>query len=623
MDVAIHSIKSALRKQNAAGVALTQSASVSDVYAQVGSLAAAKFPLPLPLADDWAMISYVQTNSALAIRGMPEWVAADVDQVLDQLVQTRVLLTRAVWFDTLGIRQHEEWPALATFHCIAVPVICVPPTRTIEYSRYQIPDRWDADSFDFCTRLENLIRLCSQCGPKCPLEFDSRLLNIAAALRTWPVNEAIMASSAKGAFVSFATLDRLHYTISWYQLILQVSLELRGYGADLKTRSIELYGPPLFQPCSTCITLAQQLLYAKQSNTNCKLLDDALAQLVMQANRFTLPAAVSQCEGEELWELEGLYKSPGEGTLWHKSNAQRLKLLQRTSLSQSALKQIAANICRGRPSLSSCYRQGDKWLTAIILSNLNSFSTRLNLQTGSFSTSLRAEIHRLLTQTDQPYGDFCYEDCSLETDANRCFRSPPCSGVADVTCLFNHLSGLLPPVSARQFLSDRKYSPEEIAAIMKASRESLFRIILTRGIASMSYEFKNGAAREYALEVCGSCFNPDTAYGVARKRVVLIGWEARSHNPVSTATTKLVRTLDYGIVYSYITLDGDTSSHIRSRGIFCYENSITCCRCKAEFIRTDVEGCSDLLEIHIGRRLPLAPSLQMVMGVLATSHSSS
>lgn len=614
--IRIKTLRESLRAQHCAGLPLSKPHSVSQLYGTVASLQEDE-QLP-STAEDWASISYVHTNSAIGNGGMPAWVAEDAEQVLDGLFDTNIISERAIWFDKVGMRQKEDWPALATLNCLAVPVICVPPTRTIEYSRYQIPDRWDAPTFDFFTRIENLLRSCSACSSKCPMEFDSRLLNVAAALRAWPTNEAIIGASSRGAFISFSTLDRIRYTIAWYQVLLQLALDLGGYDSELLAKSVELYGNALFQPCSRCLAFARELVYEQGTSVNCHVLDDTLVALVMQANRFVLSVATDK-EGLELWSLEGLYKSPGEGFLLRKNNSERLQLVARKFISQRSFEEIAANICRGRPGLASCFRAGDKWLCALILSNIHDYIEGFaSYGDASFAEEHRAQLLKLLKR-DRSFGELCFRDSTLEVEANRCIRSPSCAGSPGSVCFFNELSGILQPSSVGEFLRDRGFSESEIKEVLKVSERSFRRRIHIDGIALLCDEIKNGAVKDYGAESCGACFEEIPGHETNRRRHVLIGWKAKGD--VEYADNTLPRDLTHeDIVYSFVTVDATDSSHVQSRGIFSRSNPQTCRTCQASYVTVEIEGSGDLLEIHVNRLLPVAATLGMVYDALSKCH---
>lgn len=615
--VGIQAIRDLLRSRQFSGVPLTNYGSVAQTYGTFESLE--KSENVKSAADDWAFVSYVQTNSALRRGGMPVWVAEDVEQVLDGLLDARIISQRAVWFDKIGERQTSDWPALATLHCLAAPVICVPPTRTIEYSRYQIPDRWDAATYDFFVAIERMLRACSTCGSKCPLEYDSRLLNIAASLRAWQTNEAIIGAAGRGAFISFATLDRLQYTIAWYQVLLQIAIDLEGYATDLLSKSVEFYGNALFQPCSRCLAVARQLSIEENPNVNCQLLDDALVALVMHANRFALPTATEK-EGLEVWSLKGLFKSPGELYNLRKNNRERLRQFSRKHVSQSKLEQIAANICRGRPSLASCYRDGDKWLCAFVLSNIGKYTQGIARSDASFSEASNTELLEIL-QLDRPLGDLCYRDTTLEVEANRCIKSPACSGSNGCVCFWNELSGLLPPEAVGQFVEDRRVSRSDMAVAMAKFEEAFRRRLRVGGIALTCHLFEERALRDYGLRRCGACYRENMVCGVSRKRLVLFGWKAReeTQEPISTQRDRA----SDDIVYSFIAIHAGQSSHVHSRGIFSRSNPDTCPRCGSKYIRIEVEGSTDVLEIHVRRLMPIATTLGMVYDAFSKCHKNS
>ncbi|CAN8072740.1 unnamed protein product [Agarophyton chilense] len=621
-QIEINAPREALRRQGFAGIVLSgRISSVSQLYAAVcsstdgSSLGSA--------AEDWATIAYVQTNSARGSGGMPEWVAEDVESVLDGLQQTKFLTHRAVWFDKLGTIQHGDWPFLATLHCLSVPVICVPPTRTIEYSRYQIPDRWDAPTFTFFENVEYTLRMCSCCGPKSPLEFDSRLLNVAACLRAWQMNEATIGASARGCFVSFATMDRLHFTIAWYQVLLQIALDLSGYGSELFARSVELYGKALFQPCLRCLNTIREHSYDDETVASYHVLDDTLASLVMQANRFALPWARDH-EGKEIWSLDGLQRSPGEKMLSKRTNRQRLNfLILRKSISQRRYKEIAGNMVRGRPALSSCFRDGDKWLCAIILSNIQRVVDSIapdneNSTTSSFQERMRSSLLKLF-ELEQPFGDMCYRHSLMEADLNISYQSPTCSGDRGSICLFNELSGILNPSSVGEFIKDRGFEHLDQMEILKLMEQGFRRKVLAHGIARESYEFGYAAVRELGRGLCGSCYQKDPDLKDFSSKVVLIGWKAKdTGDDIFELESEKLRGNDS--VYSFVAVGADVSGHVRSRGIFSAAQARRCHRCSSNYIRVSMEGTNCILEIHMDKSLPVARALDMVYESVHRHH---
>lgn len=614
--IIIDDVKQSLRRQDVAGLPLPGSTSVSQLYAIAASSRGCDV---LPSStEDWAAVSYVHTNSAMSSGGMPVWVAEDVEQVLDALSEANIISTKAVWFDRIGMRQCKDWTALATLHCLAVPIICVPPTRTEEYSRYQIPDRWDPVTFDFFTKIENVLQSCSNCSPRCPVEFDSRLLNIAAALRAWPVNEAMIGASSRGAYISFATLDRLQYTIAWYQVLLQIALVLGGYGSELCAKSINLYGKALFQPCLRCMSIAHQLIYEEETTINYQLLDDTLVALVMQANRFALPRA-SEGEGLDLWSLEGLYKSPGEEFQLRKNNSARLRDLSREFISQTRYEQIAANICRGRPSLASCFRQGDKWLCALILSNIDSYLKAYDSVTEEFSEKHRYKILELL-KSDRAYGDLCFRDSTLEMEPNRCIRSPSCTGKKGNICLFNQLSGVLKPTAVGEFLRDREFANQEVEEVLDARSKFLKKRIHINGIALLCYEFKTVIIDNQETQRCCACRCDNADHDAHVRKLVLVGWKANENSELGGSCVSPQPQSKNDIVYSFVVMDADRPSHVRARGIFSRSNPYSCRKCRAKYVQVEVEDSRDFLEIHVNRLLPVATVPDMVFETLSNCH---
>lgn len=624
-DLPISRLRHALVKGQFSGVPLPSTSSLAELYATVVSSEDA-----LEGANEWAMVSYVHTNSPICRNGMPAWVAEDAEGVLDALVEEGIIREKAVWFDRVGMRQTDEWTALATLHNIAVPVICVPPARSKEYSRYYRPDKWDLPSFGFQIKVERVLQGCRVCSRTCPMEFDTRLLNIAALFRSWPEVEASIASAASGAYISFASMDRFAYTIAWYQTLLQIALDLAGFGDDLYSKSVELYGKPLLRPCSSCMQTIRQMMFDEETLTDyhifSQLLDDALASLVVQVNRFALPRA-SEKEGMNVWSLES-HRVPGEGNYSRMNNRARLREFSRKRISQNSFQEIAANICRGSPSLMPCYRQGDKWHSALILSNINSFLNIMeddNETDTPFSDRHRSNTLELL-KTDRPFSDYNFRDSRLEMELNTGIRSPVCNGKDGSICLFNHLSGLLAPESVGQFLRDRNFDQNQISQLLAACERSYCTRIGTDGIALPCYEYKNGALKDYSSGSCGACRK--NIYGEEEKvfKMYLVGWKAKDQETEEPATS--FDRMQKDAVYCFIAVDADDaeSCHVRMRGTFSRSNPSLCRRCKSQYIRIEVQLESqvditnDWLEIHVNRLLPVASTLRTIFDAMRRCH---
>lgn len=365
--IAPDEIRHALSKHAYAGIPLQHNLSIPDIYATVVSTSAVpcspssnvttppttplshqqqhQQPINPPIlpstAPDWVLLSYVNTESAICSKGMPSWVAADAQSVLDDLYNHKLIANKAIYFDRLASRhfppsspsssassdeqQHlARWPCLLTLHALCVPVICVPPTRTIEYSRYQIPPQWLPTTCDYYTRLELVLRNCNTCLHKSPLEYDSRLLNIAAVLRFWSLTEAIIGCNSRGAFISFITLDRFKYTLSWYQTLLQLTIRISKHRYSNNTNgdshvddddeSFQLYGATLFKPCSRCMAFAVRLSRDEPLLTHIEALEESLRMIVAHVQRFCMPVA-KPGETTDLWSLQGAFRNSGETNL--------------------------------------------------------------------------------------------------------------------------------------------------------------------------------------------------------------------------------------------------------------------------------------------------------------------
>lgn len=268
-DVPFVRIREALCRSGFGGVSLSPGAFPALYgYAVSGSVPVEAESGP----PDWAVLSYVQTNSPMGVGGVPQYVANEVEDVLDALLETGVLRHRALWMDVASIGQ-PGFAAAGVLQCISAPLIVVPPSRTKEYARYQVPDRWDESTYHSFVVLEDMMRNCPVCRRFCPEEWDGRLLNIAAALRAWPIIETILGSVARGAFISFESFDRYAYTVEWMQVLLHLALETGEYAPGLIEKSIELYGQPLFRPCVRCVTNGKEVLNRHCVSPNLKMLE--------------------------------------------------------------------------------------------------------------------------------------------------------------------------------------------------------------------------------------------------------------------------------------------------------------------------------------------------------------
>lgn len=630
--ISLHELRQYLQKHGFAGIPLPENVSVAEQFATIAS-ADSSTTFTSSIITDWVMVSYVQSNSALGTEGLPDWVAEDIEQVLDALLDAKLLSNRAVWFDRLGMRQTNDWTSIATLQCLAVPVICTPPTRTIEYSRYQIPDCWSPSVFEFYECIENILRMCNACSKKCPLEFDSRLLNVAAALRAWPLNEATIGAASKGAFISFATLDRLHYTIAWYQVLLNIALYLNGYTKELHAKSTELYGQALFQPCSKCIAIARDFTVEEDINVNCQMLDDALSTLLLQTNRFSLPWALDS-EGTSLWNLIGLQPPPGEESLLGQNNCKRLLYVSRPHVSLRRFDEIAANIVCGRPALGSCHRNGDKWNCSLILSNLDLLQLSLDTIAETKKEDFRNYSLELL-KLDTPFGELSYEHNALEMEPNRCFRSPNCTGEHGCICFFNELSGVLNPASVGEFLRDRGLSETETLKVTSSLQDALRSRLLANGKVFVCYELENGSAYNFEERQCAVCFNKTSIPGKARKQNILIAWRAKDE----TGKKVMGVCKEYSqfqqrqgqqqqqkpeqsddTVYSFFAVAVNGSGHVWARGTYSNSHPIRCYCCTSTYVRVEIDSTEDMLEIHTQSFLPSTNALTMVFEAIRKSH---
>lgn len=606
------------------GVALGN-LTMAECYAAVASSPPTHPPGDLHIRD-WAAISYVHTESAVASGGMPEWVCADIDTVLDGLLRTRRLGKRAVWFDLLAMHSlPQKWPAVATLNSLSCPLIAVPPTRTLEYSRYQIPDRWDPDTSDFYTRLELLLRHCPHCSSKSPLEYDSRLLNIAATLRAWPLNDVMIACASRGAFISFATLDRFSYTFRWYVLLLQVAMRIARYDLPCILRVSEVYGPPLFEICYTCLSLAAEIAIGDSLPRHITTLDETLSTLLAHANRLCLPFTFSQSEGSDIWSLSGCAKSPGDLEQVPPDNASRLDAVTGQILLQSRYEQIAASILRGPSAQAPCFRHGDKWMCAIILSNISDFLCAFQRSPGTFETEMRTLSLRLLLSANS-LGDVCYEDNGLDTsilgdgNGNACVQSPVCDGRAGSVCFLNQLSGILPPEAVGQFLSSCGLTEIHFPKVLGICHETLYEKLVKEGNAFYGYEYPDPGRS--ANELCIRC-RYHSVHGIHMfTTMMVITWQAKM--PASNAIDEF-ELVPHSSICSYVAIDMEESGHVVLRGVFNTGLISTCPQCLKAFVRANVANAGLLktdavFEIHVSQNISIISAMSSVYDVFSDSH---
>lgn len=623
-QVDYHEVQHFLCANRLSGVPLG-SLAMAECYATVASAPPTHFPGD-PNVSDWAVVSYVHTESAVASGGMPDWVCADVDTVLDALVLTRRLGKRAIWFDHLAMQALPlRWPAIATLHALSAPLIAVPPTRTLEYSRYQIPDRWDPDTSDFYTRLELFFRHCHQCSAKVPLEYDSRLLNIAAVLRAWPVNDVMIASASRGAFISFATLDRFQYTLSWYVLLLQVAMRIARCTTSSICRVTHMYGPPLFEICYNCLSFASEVFIDDNIQRHIDTLDETLGILLSHASRLCLPFTCSQSEGVDLWSLPGWVKSPGDIEQMPPDNISRLDAVAGQMLVQARYEQIAATIIRGPGAQAPCFRQGDKWMCALILSNISGFLHAFRQGVALFDSEMRTAFFQVLL-SDDAFGDLFYEDNPLdvgfmsEGSGVSCVRSPICPGDAGSVCFFNELSGILPPEAVGQFFQSCGFPESNFPKLIDVSNDMLFQRFEKNGSVFHGFEYPGSGLPEN--DTCVRCrYQGD--HGVHMYTTMMIlAW--RSRVPASSAVDEF-ESLPHASVFSYVAVDMEDSGHVVIRGVFNLKLFSTCPICLKGYVRGGVvtpclAKTGDILEIHVSKNLPLLTALASVNEVFHDSH---
>lgn len=611
-----------LTKHHYSGIALGKE-SVAYAYANVESRPLSTDPDLMSTESDWVFISYVNTESAIGSDGMPPWVAADAEAVLDDLFRHNLVLRRAVWFDRLAARQlPNRWPALATLHTLAVPVICVPPTRTIEYSRYQIPPHWAGNTANYFTRIEYLLRQCSHCAQQCPLENDSRLLNLAATLRAWPVTEALLSSSARGAFASFATLDRLQYTLAWYQVLLQLAMRLFTKRNDPGDDAVDLYGPALFQPCQRCIAFSARLSRDEPLAIHIDALEDSLAALVAYAQRLCLPSA-RQGEGQCLWMLQGALRMAGERGFRYYENTERLTSLATGDFSQIQFDSIASSIVSGRTSLAPCYNPADKWLCALILCNIGTVMTAFQGSLGSFPPACRSIILSLL-RSDFPFGRFPPKDTLFlqdgDDESNKCIRCPPCTGRPGSVCFFNEFSGTLPPSSVGSFLSAWGVKSLRLQRLLTMCEDAFFSRLRTTGIAFESYEFELADISDSKKNYCILCRRRLFCSEQYFLPLLLIAWSSTGNpsNGLGNATSYT------SSPYTFVTFDvkDRRQVHTWSRGTFFRKESIQCKSCHTLFTQAKIHESEDSLEIHLSAIIPTSRALNIILAALRTSHET-
>lgn len=548
MIVPFHRMRDALRRAGFGGVNVPPS-SFSTIYARAASSGGITEDGP----QEWAVVSYVPTNSPTeGVGGIPNYVAVEVEDVLDSLLDVGVLSQRALWLDTVG-NGRTGADAARLMHFIGAPVICVPPTRTKEYARYQKPDRWDPNTHIVLVGLENMLKSCPACGPVCPDEFDSRLINVAAALQTWPMTEAMIGAVGRGAFVSFESFDRYNYTVEWYLVLLHLALESGDYATSLVEKSMELYGQPLFRACSRCITSAKEVV-GRGIAPNLKHLEgklnwlifgpcsnfdafraDCISQLVAQASRLTLTRTEERLT-RNLWTLPGLQRTPGESILWrYTSNDSRLEVLNRRfGSSTTDLRMIAAGMLRGRPSEGSCTRHSEKWTAATVLANPSQLCSAF--MSGMLSKRMYSKVFQDILQNG-PFAFGSYLPVGvkysslLHPEMRKCKRAPKCTGHNQL-CLFSEHSGLVPPSSSVSFLRDCFLTQEEIAHV---AIENLKKI--TAGVRFARVCYLAGWRLVAGKEVCCACQPHRRAVNESR-RLVLIGWDPYFRHALASETNR-------------------------------------------------------------------------------------
>lgn len=570
-----HELRRALSHHCYAGLPLGKTLSVADLYATVAST-----PIPTSHAHasfhsaqpDWAYVSYVNTESARGSGGMPEWVAADAQVVLDDLYHHQHISTRAVSFDRLVARQMPvRWPALATLHALAVPVICVPPARTVDYARYQIPPQWSADTADYFAQVEHVLRQCAHCVHRCPLEMDPRLLNLAATLRSWPVIEALIASNARGAFISFASLDRFRYTLAWYQVLLQLCMRLFTQRNDPDDDGDELFGPALFQPCQRCVVYCARMSRDEPLTQHIYALEESLASLVAQAQRCCL-ASPRPGEGNDIMCLQGAFRASGERTnmaasssalsvvssashcmtpgkgsvdLYQQQQHQQQHyphpsddaLLAGSVLCQPQFEHIAASVVSGRVTLGACFNHADKWVCAFILANIDAFLHAFDEAVGTFPAVCRTTLLTVI-RSDLPFGGIqfrprenIFNQDSDDDGVNRCIRCAPCHGTPDSVSFFNELSGILPPTAVGQLFHTWGLKQPRLRRFLAACETALRKRLHNWSTALQSFEFE---ITDLTPDNKDHCFHCRRAYARTDQYytpLILLAWESRPFVP--------------------------------------------------------------------------------------------
>lgn len=551
MELSFQTIRQSLRDTGFGGVSVLPGTFPS-LYAIAASGAGATLN-DGNVPAEWAVISYVQTNSPTeGVGGMPAYVATEVEDVLDALVATGILKNRALYWEAIGSGRDGAEAARA-LHCIGCPIICVPPTRTREYSRYQRPDRWDVNTHLALVSFENILRNCETCSRLCPDEWDIRLLNIAATLQTWPIADAMLGSVGRGAFVSFESFDRYAYTIEWLLVLLHLALESGDYVASLIEKSIQLYGQPLFRPCGRCVQTGKEVHTRSGIHPHLKLLEgtfqfldtsepiasnhslvfallECISQLVAQVSRFTLTRSGDRATNKltsYLWTLDGLQRTHGENALWrYIKNETRLEVLaKRIGASTADLRLIAAGMLRGRPSEGSCVRHADKWTTALVCANPVAICDAF-LASASQRTLCKRTYSKVVRDVLQ-YGAFAFGSLipfntryatHLHPEIRKCKRAPKCTG-SEQFCLFSEHSGIVPPTASVRFLRDCFLTPQEIANV---ANDNLQKI--SNGVVFARVCYLSGWRFSAGKEVCCACQPARRALNESR-RLILIAWD--------------------------------------------------------------------------------------------------
>lgn len=351
----------------------------------------------------------------------------------------------------------------------------------------------------------------------------------------------------------------------------------------------------------------------------------------MLVNCCTLTVGHADREGFALWSLSRPQKWGYAGVVGRTNATRVYSLRHRITISQKNSAAIAANLCSGHSSSASCFRSGDKWLAALLLSNLSDFLSQVLIRPRNFSHNIFRCTLRELASRDSGFGKLTIAEDNLEPESLRCVASPPCSG-EDALCFFNEHSGALPPTSVIEFLRDRRFSYADTSRILRHNRESLRRrIVVDGGVALISFQVTQRftATRPHCCGACRLTMSKSPSSEDGCKKLVLIGWHVSNQQDsdirqFSDSSIESIATVELPGVFNFVTVDANTTDHVLSRGVFSIQQPRMCLECNAKFVLSNVEaatGNMEWLEIHLEKKLPLALTFNMICDAIADAHN--